>query len=75
MKWISVKERLPELNQRVLVYIPRWRNDCWEVSFRDKDKNGEWYKEFVSDCCDTFDSYYNDNEITHWMPLPEPPKD
>ena len=67
-KWISVEERLPELEEEVLVCdIDNDRNykDVWSLE-DDEDggvvwagKNGEWYSL---------------DEVTHWMPLPEPPK-
>ena len=58
-EWISVKDRLPEKEQDVLVadngFIAVWTfyGDYWE------DSHG-WWQEF--------------DEVTHWMPLPEPPK-
>ena len=68
-QWISVEERLPELGKEVLICdIDDKRNymDVWSLEY-DEDgdvvwegKNGEWYSR---------------NEATHWMPLPEPPKE
>lgn len=57
-EWISVEERLPDGNGRFLTV----------------DKNGDmmvcyWEKRFG-----WFASVCNKNAITHWMPLPEPPK-
>ncbi len=61
MDWISVKDRLPERLQRVIVYAAGI---------------------ILSDCCYLRDGFYDNNTglkidpdlITHWMPLPEPPK-
>jgi len=63
-RWISVKERLPERGVFVAVY----------------------YGHFIGNLVDTFawdgESWRNSNgfledpeNITHWMPLPEPPKE
>ena len=58
-KWISVKERLPRYGERVLV-----TNDgsVWEAYLSISHK---WVRqEFVWAA-----------KVTHWMPLPEPPKE
>lgn len=68
--WISVKERLPEHSEIVLVcdariaetpYVGIWTleedvegADCW-------NDEGGWWRAL--------------SEVTHWMPLPEPPKE
>ena len=59
VKWISVNEGLPEEDTRVLVYLDRNANP---YTFFDTDrlKNGKWVR-------------WN-KRVTHWMPLPEPPK-
>ena len=61
-EWISVKDRLPEENTEVLIYCKT--NSGKEVFFVDK-------------IC-----YFRglpiwqvwSEKVTHWMPLPEPPK-
>jgi len=61
--WISVEERLPEIGRFVLVSD----GDDIDVACR--------YKAFtIPDKTETFfwDSVL---EVTHWMPLPEPPKE
>ena len=55
-KWISVKDRLPEDERHVLV----WVKDGY--SLIDWTFNGKWQV-----------NPYMRNDITHWMPLPEPP--
>ncbi len=58
-KWISVKDRMPERFERVLVC----REDKKvEQGFRDV---GDWWKVYGT----------RTKHITHWMPLPEPPKE
>lgn len=64
-KWISVKERLPI--DRLKKYL---------VAFRDVGGSiVDMARYFPSDgwTCDNWD--VPQNLITHWMPLPEPPKE
>ncbi len=81
-RWISVEERLPEKPGSYLIYIhdpevtPEY--DCSYVSaaFYDKDE-GLWKEEddvvYCADlrCVNRGKVFH----ITHWMPLPEPPKE
>ena len=63
-EWISVDDRLPRTNVGVLVYTPRLKN-IFEAFYK---VDGKWeifsYRggEILND------------EVTHWMSLPEPPK-
>ena len=57
-EWISVEERLPEKNVRVLVYI----------------KSSRSYTRFDTDRLDDRGWVRWFNDVTHWMPLPEAPK-
>ena len=59
-KWISVKERLPEQLTDVLSY--RGHINLMQVDC--VDEKGKWYSEYK----------YDEYSVTHWMPLPEPPK-
>lgn len=56
MEWISVKERLPKIFERVL---------CWD---------GE-YIEIRERITSNPDNDAFPNAYTHWMPLPELPKE
>lgn len=65
--WISVKDRLPKVETEVLLVFPHnMAVGCinsrgyWKVNSGD-----DWYT-FVAD---------EETEPTHWMPLPEPPKE
>lgn len=60
-RWIPVTERLPEDDATVLTY----KNGIVEVQKYEKRRNG-WI------CKGWFWSLAN---VTHWMPLPEPPKE
>lgn len=67
--WISVEERLPEDCKHVLVFmrrnvVPGWSVDFWHID-TDWLDDGNWSKNPTG-------GYFN---ITHWMPLPEPPKE
>lgn len=77
-KWISVKERLPELGEWVVFRFlvggnPEavlYATGCYKEREYSSFGGFEWY---------TDDENYNCNlghhEVTHWMPLPEPLKE
>jgi hypothetical protein len=59
MEWIDVKDRLPELHRRVLLFRSEF-----DPYIGCLDTDGHWY--------------INGSLLyqpTHWMPLPEPPKE
>jgi hypothetical protein len=62
-EWISVKDRMPEEGVDVLVYgdiyLNRNRKGA-DVDFVDRE-SGNFF-------------YYDEGEVTHWRPLPEPPE-
>ena len=71
-EWISVEERLPEITETVLIaYKEKWEWETewtFDVDVGSLDITGrEW---------NTYHDLYEGQElhITHWMPLPEPPK-
>ena len=57
-EWISVKDRLPEMGQEVLMF----NGYGMHVAYHDKAEK-EWRWNILR--------FY---AVTHWMPLPEPPK-
>jgi len=59
-EWISVEERLPEINTYVLAATHRGLVISDRVC--DYGRGKEWV------------SGHSDNPITHWQPLPEPPE-
>ena len=62
--WIPVTERLPDTCAPVLVCL-RWGMDDYEITV------GEyWGNSKASPGWGIFDPY-----VTHWMPLPDPPKE
>ena len=71
-QWISVKERLPKEDVAVLVYGQVLNNPPEVIGVR-RRYNGdqEWKHTWESE--DGF--IYREDDVTHWMPLPEPPKE
>ncbi|NRA94434.1 MAG: DUF551 domain-containing protein [Psychroserpens sp.] len=77
MKWISVKDRLPDFNQRIIAVI--WVNGRFHEPFK-----CIFFKDQFFELTDLgFANEHEDNawtyEVTHWMDikdlgLPEPPK-
>lgn len=73
MRWIPVSERIPETDGTYIVYAPAYSGgsssglDCIRGIMFSRYKHGKWSIEH---------GYYNrPNCVTHWMPLPEPPKE
>ena len=65
-EWISVKDRLPKSGAYVLVYDAL--NELVQIMLVDCDEN--WYDDRMRFYCKN-----ESGEITHWMQLPEPPKE
>lgn len=61
MRWRSVKDELPAIGERVIVYCEsQGVQNCY------LDIKRQW--------CFNYDSQKAYLNITHWMSLPEPPK-
>lgn len=88
MEWTSVKDRPPENLQEVNVTFVNHRPPPYYSNLKDKPFSGTcvyfdgewfWYSSTTRDLlseygrCDS-EKVDEDIEITHWMPLPEPPK-
>lgn len=68
-EWISVKDRLPEVGQKVLVCDvgPDSDHGIRALSLECDEKGTYW---------DDGDGWWFEPEdMSHWMPLPEPPKE
>ena len=63
-QWISVEERLPEKSGEVLTYRPNF------VTVMDYSIKHKAFNAF-----DDLESASYAIEVTHWMPLPKPPKE
>ena len=61
-KWISVDDRLPESGKEGVLIALRWG----EVGIG-WCEDGRWSSEFINE--------YEEGEVTHWMPLPDAPKE
>ena len=60
-EWISVDDRLPESGKEGVLIALRWG----EVDIG-WCEDGRWSSEFINE--------YEEGEVTHWMPIPQPPK-
>lgn len=69
MNWISVEDKVPENNQRVLAYCGKTKKyfvgSVMSYQFSD---GVYWRHEGAKGAM-----YAVTSKVTHWMPLPEPP--
>ena len=78
-KWISVQDRLPEKTGSYLVFYHEWSggaflptyDDCTIRVMRFLNSQKWCYPVCVDKRCEAD----TNREVTHWMPLPEPPKE
>jgi hypothetical protein len=75
MEWISVKDRLPEEDDDYLTYV--MDNGC---SYRREVQRFSKEKKCISKINPEYFTHWemqrwDDNIVTHWMPLPELPPD
>jgi hypothetical protein len=61
--WIPVSERMPEEDEDVLVFT---KDSQPEMHVASLDEDGIWYP--------SHGDGWEFPDVTHWMPLPEPPK-
>lgn len=88
MRWVSVKDKLPEMNEEgytdnVLVYIPK-REGCRQHGIfigkkqfvKGSDGSDNFFGIKTEDCEWLVWSwgYFEHPIVTHWMPLPAPPE-
>lgn len=87
-KWISVEDRMPEYGEKMMLsYIAHWISNDGEnktgkphvcVGRRTHtDKIGEHYdlKDIgAKGISHKADGYFEDRQVTHWKPLPDPPE-
>jgi len=66
-EWISVKDRLPEGDGFVLVY--------WKRRFILRNCDDLSHPSGIEPVLEEWLRIYGHPFVTHWMPLPEPPKE
>ena len=72
-EWISVKDRLPKRDANVMCITPtRWIHIGRYQG--DKFENAIFFRRWGYDKKIGAERYIP-TEVTHWMPLPEPPKE
>ena len=62
-KWISVDERLPDVLEVRVKLLDGSEVNCWAQS------DGDFYWK-----CGGSEMFISEHQVTHWMPLPQPPK-
>lgn len=62
--WINIHDRLPDNEQYVIAYCQNYPNNFVSMVRFEKNKNGYY---FWNDALD------KKGNVTHWMPLPNPP--
>ena len=77
-EWISVKDRLPEENGRYLCYIVDGngyqRMLCFALNLETVDDYDFYHQNYAGFYdYDSEYGYFEYTDVTHWMPLPEPP--
>ena len=77
-RWIPVKERLPDDVGSYLVYYHEWSNgdflpkyDDYRIRVMRFMNNGKWC---MPVCTDKRCEADTNRDVTHWQPLPQPPK-
>lgn len=69
-RWIPVGERLPEADEQVLAIVSGiWKNITFERAYELVNWSSDegWIMEAWPE--------FENPEVTHWMPLPEPPEE
>ena len=78
-QWIPVTERLPERDKEVLLIVHGWEDRLYYTGcLHRQEAERSWLTGIESKASDWkiwgF-SYLREPIVTHWMPLPEPPKE
>ena len=70
-EWIIVQTKLPKPNEYVLIFAPP--NNI-QITCMSDSSLIDWRIKVEPRWVAPYQYFFYDNEITHWMPLPEPPK-
>jgi len=71
-EWINVKDRLPEKDQKVIFYVLDREliyAGYFSIDNHRSLSSGERFRENLDDW------WFDEETITHWMPLPKPPEE
>lgn len=79
MKWIKISDKSPDLFNFVLVLFNDKSQALIGVALRNKEEEWEFYNKYplVTDYIKWLKVEYKmkSENITHWMPLPQPPEE
>lgn len=67
MEWINVQDRLPNPDQKVLCFAD---SEIYLCEYMESHEEKYFYSEVWD-----YNTSRKRPEITHWMPLPKPPKE
>ena len=78
-EWIPVTERLPERDKEVLLIVHGWEDRLYYTGcLHRQEAERSWLTDIESKASDWkiwgF-SYLREPSVTHWMPMPQPPKE
>ena len=84
-EWVDVKDRLPEYPGHYLVCtsINYWHGGCMDINENHKYHPNGTPVGYDGSTMSVLDCYYDvaghwnrvcDRHVTHWMPIPDPPK-
>ena len=77
-RWIPVTERLPEIGDRYVVAV-KFKYDHEKQYSYDTDVATYTFEGgYIDDCWDTYNDWDEGQQflhVTHWIALPEPPKE
>ena len=71
MEWISIEDRLPQYGCPVLIVGNGVTQDVTYI-LDGADDTPDWFEPYFFEHDDECKVWWN--KVTHWMPLPEPPK-
>jgi len=75
MKWISVEDELPKDETPVIVWFRGREQRIAELGWEYPSYEETWNKYEYWDCPYNDGQDWGWDDITHWMPLPDPPKE